>query len=179
MKVACISDDLKCWGAWNTTCGHEAKDITPLIAWRREAWKEKVFTFLKGQILELFQRQCRGNFRETGQSAYEFSEHIDTILNWAELNWTSHCDFCSLLCADHVDINCVQGPCASHPGHADRCPPEPWPFSVHLLCHLPAAELGNPCHFGAAETGLVWLLSSVHLCFNFGFSHCFYEGKCF
>ena len=23
----------------STTCGHKAKDITPLIAWRREAWK--------------------------------------------------------------------------------------------------------------------------------------------
>ena len=31
----------QCWGAWDTTCGHKAKDITPLIACRREAWKEE------------------------------------------------------------------------------------------------------------------------------------------
>ena len=35
-KVACISKDLKdggawCWGAWDTTCGHRAKDITVYI----------------------------------------------------------------------------------------------------------------------------------------------------
>ena len=26
-QVACFSKDLKWWGAWNTTCGHKAKDI--------------------------------------------------------------------------------------------------------------------------------------------------------
>ena len=35
-----------CWEAWDTTCGHKAKDITPLIAWREEAlddlpWKDE------------------------------------------------------------------------------------------------------------------------------------------
>ena len=40
-QVACFSEDLKCWGAWDTTCGYKARDITPSIAWRREAWKEK------------------------------------------------------------------------------------------------------------------------------------------
>ena len=39
-QVACVSKDLNCWGAWDNTCGHKAKDITPSIAWRREAWKE-------------------------------------------------------------------------------------------------------------------------------------------
>ena len=40
--VVCFSEYLKCWEAWDTTCGHKAKDITPLIAWKREAWKEEV-----------------------------------------------------------------------------------------------------------------------------------------
>ena len=31
------SEDLRWWGAWDSTRGHTAKDITPLIAWRREA----------------------------------------------------------------------------------------------------------------------------------------------
>ena len=32
-----ISEDLKCWGAWDTKCGNRVKDITPSITWRREA----------------------------------------------------------------------------------------------------------------------------------------------
>ena len=40
-QVACFSEDLKCFRAWDTTCGHKAKDITPSKAWRREAWKEE------------------------------------------------------------------------------------------------------------------------------------------
>jgi len=38
-QVVCFLEDLKCWEAWDTTCRHKAKDITPSIAWRREAWK--------------------------------------------------------------------------------------------------------------------------------------------
>ena len=40
-QVTCVSEDLKCCGASDTTCGHKAKDITPSNAWRREAWKQK------------------------------------------------------------------------------------------------------------------------------------------
>ena len=40
-QVACVSEDLKCWGAWDTICGHKTKYFTPSIAWRREAWKEE------------------------------------------------------------------------------------------------------------------------------------------
>ena len=40
-QAACFSEDLKCWGAWDTTCGHKAKDITPSIARSREAFKEE------------------------------------------------------------------------------------------------------------------------------------------
>ena len=34
-RVACTWEDLKFWGAWNTTYGHKAKDTTPLITWKR------------------------------------------------------------------------------------------------------------------------------------------------
>ena len=44
--VACFSEDLKCWEAWDTTCGHKAKDITTSIAWRREAWKEEALSLI-------------------------------------------------------------------------------------------------------------------------------------
>ena len=29
-------ENLKCWEAWDTACGHKAKDITASIGWRRE-----------------------------------------------------------------------------------------------------------------------------------------------
>ena len=67
----CFSEDLKCWGASNTTCQHKAKDFIPSIAWRRwhqsdEDWN--CFT---------------GNVGETSERAHmDFSETIDTILNW-------------------------------------------------------------------------------------------------
>ena len=34
-QAACTSD-LKCWGAWDTSCGYKAQDTTPPITWRRE-----------------------------------------------------------------------------------------------------------------------------------------------
>ena len=40
-QVACFSEDLKCWEAWDTTCRHKAKDLIPSTAWRREALKEE------------------------------------------------------------------------------------------------------------------------------------------
>ena len=93
-QVACISEDPKCWGAWDPTCGHKAKDITSLITLRREAWKEEVLDNFPWNwryereplsirwTLELFQRQHWGN----SWDSMGFSEHVDTILNWTEMN---------------------------------------------------------------------------------------------
>ena len=97
-QVACFTEGLKCWEAWDTTCGHKAKDITPLITWRREALKEKVLDDLpwkdeRGpssirQTLEPFQRQHWGNLWETGWNAYGlFRVHRYHL----ELNWTVQC----------------------------------------------------------------------------------------
>ena len=91
-----FSEDLRCCGAWDTTCGHKAKDITPSITWRREALKEEVLDDLpwkdeRGpssirQTLEPFKRQHWGNFWETEWNTYMgFSKCIDTVLNWTEL----------------------------------------------------------------------------------------------
>ena len=96
-----LLEDLKCWEAWDTTCGHKAKDITPLIAWRREALKEEALDDLPWKdergpssvrrTLEPFQRHRWGNFGETGWSAYGlFRAHRYHLeLNWTELKWTS------------------------------------------------------------------------------------------
>ena len=102
-QVACFSDDLKCWEAWDTTCGHKAKDIIPSIAWKREAWKEEALDNLPWKdergpssvrwTLEPFQRQCWGKLPRDGvkRKMMGFSERIDSILNWTELNWTQRC----------------------------------------------------------------------------------------
>ena len=82
--MTCALEDCECWGAWDSTCRHKAKDITPLIAWRREVWKEEVLDNLPWKdergpsltrwTLEPFQRQCCGNF-------WVYRHHL-------ELNWT-------------------------------------------------------------------------------------------
>ena len=49
-QVTYISENLKCWEAWDTTCGHKAKDITPSIAWRRGVERESArWSSLKGR----------------------------------------------------------------------------------------------------------------------------------
>ena len=95
-QVACFSENMKCWEAWDTTCRNKAKDITPLITWRRAVWKEEVLDDLPWKdergpsstrrILELFQRQRWGNFWETKRSTYGlFQAHKYHL----ELNWTA------------------------------------------------------------------------------------------
>ena len=71
-QMACFSEDLKCWEAWDITSGHKAKDVTQSITWRRESCKEEALDNLpwknkRGpssirQTLEPFHRQCWGNF---------------------------------------------------------------------------------------------------------------------
>ena len=92
-QVAGFSEDLKCWGAWNTTSGHNAKDITRSITWRREAWKEEALGDLPWKdergpsslrwTLELFQRQRWKLLSERRGGAHMgISDCIDSILNW-------------------------------------------------------------------------------------------------
>ena len=95
-QVACISEDLKCWGAWDTTSGHKAKDITLSIAWRREAWKEKALDDLPWKAesgpssirwtLGPFQRRRWGNFSPTEWSAYGIFRAHRYISNWTEFS---------------------------------------------------------------------------------------------
>ena len=94
-QVVCFSEDLQCWGARDTTCGYKAKDITPSITWRREAWKEEALDDLPWKderglssirrTLEPFQRRHWGNFWEKECRAYGlFLAHGFRL----ELNWT-------------------------------------------------------------------------------------------
>ena len=91
------SEDQKCWEAWGTICEHKAKDITPLIAWRREVLKEEALGNLPWKdergsssirrTLESFHRQRCGNFWEIEQSSSGLSRahryHFE--LKWTEL----------------------------------------------------------------------------------------------
>ena len=96
-EVDCILEDLKCWGAWDTTCGRKAKEIKPSTAWRVEAWKEEALNNLpwkneKGPLsirptLELFQRQCRGNFWKIGLN-FPGIFPSTWIQSSTKLNWT-------------------------------------------------------------------------------------------
>ena len=83
-----LEEDLKCWGAWDTTCRHKAEDIIPLIAWRREVWKEEAPVFLemtRGSHRHSDEHwNCfKDNFRET-------SERWDGV-HWTELSLTLYC----------------------------------------------------------------------------------------
>ena len=76
-------------------CGHHGKDVTPSIASRivgRETLDNLPRNDERGPLsirrtLELFQRQRRESFWETGGSHMGFSERIDTILNWTWMWW--------------------------------------------------------------------------------------------
>ena len=95
---SCASEDLKCWGAQDTTCRLKAKNITPSLAWSRQAQKEEMLNNpWKGErgpssirpTLELFQRQRRGNISETGLSTYglirahkSHQPELNTYVDW-------------------------------------------------------------------------------------------------
>ena len=66
-QMACISEDLKCWGAWDTV-GYKAKRITPSIRWweRHRLMKllmiflERRFIFICGRWMLLIMQGAYG-----------------------------------------------------------------------------------------------------------------------
>ena len=94
-QVACISEDLKCQGAWETTCGHKAKDMTQLTAWR-DVWKEEALNDLPSdskkrplpirQMMKQFQQWQWGNFWATGSSTYIWGFLSAQVSSSSELN---------------------------------------------------------------------------------------------
>ena len=99
-QVACFSEDLKCWEAWDTTCGHKVNHITPSIAWRREASKEEALDdlqSLKEQERAIVNQTNIGTVSKgtLGKLLTDGLERIcafpsaDTILNWIEMNSVS------------------------------------------------------------------------------------------
>ena len=115
IPLTCVSQDLKRWGAWDTTCGHKTKNIRPSIVWRREAWKEKALEDLlwkdergpssTGRISDFFffffLRQSGVTSERRSGTHMGFSERRDTILKRTELNldqWHSNKVEVSSLC---------------------------------------------------------------------------------
>ena len=125
-QVACFSEARKCCGAWDTTCGHKAKDITQSIAWRREAWKAGALDDLLWKderrpssirrTLEPYQRHRWGNFRETGWSAYGlFRAHIyHAELNWPELGGENYSLIVPELCFVVAVLCCSLNSCVMY-----------------------------------------------------------------
>ena len=75
------------------TRGHNAKDMTPSIAWSRKAWKEEALDNFHERTKEDHRHEhwnrFKVNIRETserrGGAHVGFSERIDTILSRTEL----------------------------------------------------------------------------------------------
>ena len=89
--VACVSEDLMCWRAWDTTCGHKAKDITPERCRNRKRSMIFLERTRKGhcqsdQYWNCFKRNTGETHDRWGGVHMGFPECIDTILNWSELN---------------------------------------------------------------------------------------------
>lgn len=78
LQVAYVSEALKCWGAWYTTSGRRAKDITPSTAWRRKRGRKRKrsTTFPERAIVSQTKKYWNWpkaslwNSWETGWSAY-------------------------------------------------------------------------------------------------------------
>ena len=94
--VACISEDLKCCHAWDITCRHKAKDITPSIASRRgtersawwsssEGWKRAIISKTNTQTVS--KAMLGGTSERWGGAHTGFPEHAGTLLNWTEQKW--------------------------------------------------------------------------------------------
>ena len=83
----------KCWGAWDTTWGHKAKDTTPSITWRREVWYEEELMICLKKMREghcNFLYCFKGN---TGKASEDKVQHKWAFLRWVhrihlEVSWT-------------------------------------------------------------------------------------------
>ena len=74
----------RCWEAWDTTCGHKAKDITPSTAWRRGTergnaqqyslkWSES--TTVKQTKIRIVSKVMPGNFLISRENQIQAFSH--------------------------------------------------------------------------------------------------------
>ena len=77
-RVACISEDLKCWEPWNTTCGHHTIDRLEERGVER-GFLDEHWNRFKSNVAETSERRDGAHMG--------FFERINTILNWTELKF--------------------------------------------------------------------------------------------
>ena len=92
--VACISEDLKCCNAWDTTCRHKAKDTTPSIASRRGTERSAWWSSSKGWRRAIISKTNTQTVSKAmlGELLRDGVPHIQAFLSmqvpsWTELNW--------------------------------------------------------------------------------------------
>ena len=86
IQVACISEDLTCWGAWDTSCRRKAKDTMPSTDRKREAYEEETLDKLPWQDTNKLkgrssiQGDIGGTSERQGGAHMGVSERIDATL---------------------------------------------------------------------------------------------------
>ena len=92
-QVACVLENLKWWEVWSRhyTCGHKAKDITPSIALRREAWEEEALddspwerAIVSQMNIGTVSKASLGKLLRDGVELF-WVHRYDLELNWTEL----------------------------------------------------------------------------------------------
>ena len=87
-QVACFSVALKCWKAWDTTSGHKAKDMVESGSAGRSSMKGRERVIVSQTKTGTVSKATLGETGERRGGAHMgFSDHIDTLLNWTELNF--------------------------------------------------------------------------------------------
>ena len=96
-QVACFSENLKCWEAWDISCGHKSQGHHTINCLEERGMERgSARRSLKGWgplsirgTLEPFQRKCWGNFWETGWGIYGlfWAHRYHLEVNSAELSW--------------------------------------------------------------------------------------------
>ena len=97
-QVACFSEDLKRWGASDTTCGHKAKNSIPSVAWRergvergsarRSSFKGRERAIVSQTYIATVSKATLGTILRRWSAYGLFRAHTYYLeLKWIELNW--------------------------------------------------------------------------------------------
>ena len=86
-QVACVSEDIICWGAWDISCWHKGKPRTSchqVSGWERCRKKKCLKIFL--------QRMRKGHTQSLNQTLELFQRQFGETQDWEWETWWSTCD---------------------------------------------------------------------------------------
>ena len=86
-QVACVSDDLQCWGVWDTTRAHKGKGITPSIVWWREAQKKTVTYNISFWQARVVIKQTWAEYFRSYQHQSQWPLSVSCESTWASPRW--------------------------------------------------------------------------------------------